>query len=502
MSRENCSHKQPLIRLVNRQQLSWRAVDVERLIGEDHPARAIWTLVGHLDLSHFYQCIESSAAEGGRPAFDPQLLISLWVYAYSQGIGSAREVARRCEFDPALQWLTGLDEVNYHTLADFRVEKQKELDELFTQVLAALSKEGLITLQQVMQDGTKIKAQASTRSYHREGTIREHLEQAGRHVVEMGDPRNEETSTKTKQARERARREQKERLEQALEELEKLQAGKSGEKAKHQARVSTSDPQARVMKQSDGGLALSYNVQISTDAARGLIVGVAVTQEANDSAQLLPAVDRVEERLEKMPQQMVADGGYTTRENIERMAERDIDFLGSWPWENVSSGTTTPNRLPPSAFVYDMERNCFICPEGKLLGYDCRHSKVTGVVLYRYSAKIEDCHSCARKSQCCPENEKRGRSVIRLKESAPIIAFREKMRSEKAQEQYRRRGRVVEFCHAWIKSKLGLRQFHVRGLVKVQMEMLWACLTYNLQHWIRLRRPTGCTLRITSPANH
>jgi transposase len=134
MSQENPNSK-PLIRYVNRQQMSWRAVDVEKLIGEDHPARAIWALVGRLDLRRFYEGIDSSAEQGGRPAFDPQLLISLWVYAYSQGIGSAREVARRCEFDPAFQWLTGLDEVNYHTLADFRVEKQKELDELFTQVV-------------------------------------------------------------------------------------------------------------------------------------------------------------------------------------------------------------------------------------------------------------------------------------------------------------------------------------------------------------------------------
>jgi hypothetical protein len=111
---------------------------VSRLGLSPHPARAIWALVGRLDLSRFYDGIESSAEEGGRPAFDPQLLISLWVYAYSQGMGSAREVARRCEFDPAFQWLTGLDEVNYHTLASFRVERQKELDELFTQLLAAL----------------------------------------------------------------------------------------------------------------------------------------------------------------------------------------------------------------------------------------------------------------------------------------------------------------------------------------------------------------------------
>src|ERR1700681_3023757 len=163
MSEENITNKQPLIRYVNRQQMSWRAVDVERLISEDHPARAIWTLVGRLDLSPFYRTIESSAEEGGRPAFDPQLLISLWAYAYSQAIGSAREVARRCEYDPAFQWLTGLQEVNYHTLADFRVDRQKELDELFTQVLAALSKEGLITLEQVMQESTKIKPVGRTR---------------------------------------------------------------------------------------------------------------------------------------------------------------------------------------------------------------------------------------------------------------------------------------------------------------------------------------------------
>src|ERR1700686_1286338 len=354
MSQENTASKQPLIRYVNRQQMSWRAVDVDKLIAEDHRARAIWTLVGRLDLSPFYRAIERSTEEGGRPAFDPQLLISLWVYAYSQGIGSAREVARRCAYDPAFQWLTGWEEVNYHTLADFRVEKQQELDELFTQVLAALSQEGLITLEQVMQDGTKIKAQASSRSYCQEETIREHLERARRRVAEMGDPRNEESSPKAKQAQVRAQRQQQERLESALEELQKWQVRKSGEKAKKKTRVSNSDPQARAMHQPDGGLALSYNAQISTDAAQGLIVGVAVTQEPNDSGQLLPAVDRLEQRLEKKPQQMVADSGYTTRENIEKMAGREIDFLGPMRYENVPRGANLvpagelPERLRPT----------------------------------------------------------------------------------------------------------------------------------------------------------
>jgi len=485
MSQENANNK-PLIRWVNRQQMSWRAVDVERLVDEDHLARAIWTLIGRMDLGQFYQSIESSAEEGGRPAFDPQLLISLWVYAYSQGIGSAREVARRCEYDPAFQWLTGLQEVNYHTLADFRVEKQKELDELFTQVVAALSKEGLVTLDQVMQDGTKIRAQASPRSVHWENQIQTHVERARRRVAEMGDPRSEEASPREKQARARARRERQERLEKSLEELEKLRMLKAA-RSPHK-RVSITDPEARIMKQPDGGLALSYNAQLSTDAAHGLIVGVRVTQAASDWEQLLPALEQIGQRLQQQPKQIVADAGYTTRAVIEEMAERQTDFLGSMPREDANSGRTAPHRLPPSAFLFQPETNRYVCPEGKFLYHEGRLKNERGLVSRRYLARAKDCQPCVRKPECCPENRRGGRGILRLEESAAVLSFRQKMATEPARASYRRRGRVAEFCNAWIKCKLGLRQFHVRGLVKVQMEMLWACLTYNLQQWVRLRK--------------
>src|SRR3990170_1656369 len=408
MSPENVTSKQPLIRPINRQQMSWRAVDVERLIGEDHPARAIWALVGRMDLGRFYQAIESSAEEGGRPAFDPQLLISLWVYAYSQ--------------------------------------------------------EGLVTLEQVMQDGTKIRAAAGPRSRQRESTIREHWERAGKRVQEMGDPWSEEASPRTRQARLRAR------LDQAMEELEKLRKLKAARSPNK--RVSISDPEARMMKQADGGLALSYNAQISTDAAQGFIVEARVTQAASDWEQLLPAVERIEQRLQQKPQQMVADAGYTTRAAIEEMAERKMDFLGSMPREDASTGKTTPGRLPPSAFVYQAERNRYVCPQGKFLRYEGRHTQQRGLTQYRYQAQKQDCELGLQKPQCCPGNRNYGRSVMRLEESAVVIAFRRKMLGPEAQIQYRRRGRVVEFCHAWIKCKLGLRQFHVRGLAKAGTELL------------------------------
>ena len=144
----------------------------------------------------------------------------------------------------------------------------------------------------------------------------------------------------------------------------------------------------------------------------GLIVGVAVTQEVNDCRQLLPAVDRLEARLKKKPQQMIADTGYTTRETIEAMAQREIDFLGSMV-EEKKRGRPALERLPPTAFVYDRERDCFVCPEGKLLGYEGCHTKKKGFTYYRYEAEWRDCQSCARKPQCCPENQKQGRSVVR-----------------------------------------------------------------------------------------
>jgi transposase len=146
-------HAAARVMRVDRRQIIWEMLDVERLIEDDHPARAIWELVGRLDLVGFIATIGWLKGGAGRPAYDPHLLISLWVYAYSRGIGSAREVARRCEHDPAFRWLTGLMVVNHHTLSDFRLAHRAALDELFTQVLGLLSAEGLIELRTVTHDG-------------------------------------------------------------------------------------------------------------------------------------------------------------------------------------------------------------------------------------------------------------------------------------------------------------------------------------------------------------
>jgi len=411
------------LKAVDRKQLMLRPVDVEQLIEEDHPARAIWAFTGRMDWSRFLASIQAVEGVAGREAWDPRLLASLWIYAYSRGIGSAREVARRCGYDPGFQWLTGLQEVNYHTLADFRVSYQSELDELFAQALGLLSAEGLITLERVMHDGTKIKACAGADSFRREERIRAHLEAARGQVAAMGDPRAE-PSARQRAARQRAQRERTQRLEQALEELEKIREVKAGSEAKAQARVSQSDPESRVMKQGDGGFAPSYNAQISTDAAHGLIVGAGVTQCGSDYGELVGSVERVEQSTGQKLKQVVVDGGFTSRESVVAMDEKGIEMIGSMAEHNEQSAGQLQRRgvteaFYPQAFAYDAQQDVYRCPAGTLLRHDGQE-KAAGIVHHLYRAPAATCAACPFKSQCCPQNESKGRRITRAVE-APVV---------------------------------------------------------------------------------
>ena len=474
---------------IDRRQLMLRSVDVERLVEEDHPVRAIWELVGQVDLEPFYEGIGAVEGEAGRPVWDPQLLVSLWIYAYSQGVSSAREISGLCEYHPAYQWLTGLEVVNHHTLSDFRVEHREALDLLFSEVLGVLSHQGLVTLKRVMQDGTKVKASASDKSFRRKAMLEKHLALARQQVAQMGDPRSEELSQRVVKARQRALREKRERLEEALRELERMEVSRSKSSEKKEVRASTSDPQARVMLQVKGAYGPGYNVQVSTDAGAKIIVGVGVSQSANDAAELEPGVERVEENLGQEPEQMVVDAGYTNQDSIEAMARREIDLIGALPERKKASWDPLKRRgvrveFYPEAFRYEVSTDRYTCPAGKELVYETREQHA-GWWHYRYRARASDCRACAFQDRCCP-GTKKGRSLVRREPTATLVAFQAKMETQEAKEIYKQRAGVAEFPHAWIKEKIGLRQFRLRGLVKVTMEAVWACLTYNICQWIRL----------------
>ena len=478
----------PRFQAIDREQLSWRMINVERLIAEDHPARAIWDFVGKLDLSSYTSKARSVEGMAGRPLLHPRLLISLWIYAYSNGVGSARAIERLCGCDPAYQWLTGTEVVNAHSLSDFRVDHEAELKGLFVQVLALLSSDGLITLERVMQDGTKIRASAASDSFRTEKGIQAAIQAAQEHVNAVDQTSEEETTRRAIKANERAQRQRSQRLQSALEELQKLQ---KEAKDKEKVRVSTTDPEARVMKHAEGGFAPSYNVQLNTDAANGVVVAVDVTQAGNDVQQLTSGVEHVEQNLGDKPRQMVADGGYVSRDNIIDMKARGVDFIGP-QCDDANKGKHLYQCRGISAeyhnskFVYEAEGDRYVCPQGRFLPFDSKSDRKS-FVIFRYRAEKADCQACPAKGQCCPKNQKAGRSINRISEFPEVLEFREKMQTEEAREVYRQRSQVAETPNLWIKAKFKLRQFSVRGLRKVGMEALWACITYDIRLWIRLR---------------
>jgi hypothetical protein len=244
------------------------------------------------------------------------------------------------------------------------------------------------------------------------------------------------------------------------------------------------------MKHGDGAIGPSYNAQISTDAECKAIVAARLTQDANDMESLEPAVELVTRNMGREPEQIVADGGYTTRANIMAMKERDIEFIGSLGDQAArQAAAVTARGIDPKFasqfFILQPGSNTLECPAGKQLRY-VRQNQVRGDLYHRYQAAGNDCSCCAYQRQCCPRNPEKGRAIARRVAEAPdIAAFRLKMESEEARMIYRQRGEVAEFPNAWIKEKIGLRKFSMWGIVKAGIELTWACLTYNAMLWIR-----------------
>jgi transposase len=485
------------LRSVNRQQTMMAEICVEELIPANHKARAIWDLVGRMDLSRFTESLRTAAGCAGRPAWDPRLMISLWVYAYSEEISSAREIERMMQWESGMQWLAGLQKINHHSLSDFRVEHGAAVDELFAQLLALLAEAGLVDLQQVMHDGTKIQAQAGGASFRREKTLQERLAEARQVVAQLGDASAE---TRQEAAKQRVARERKQRLEVAWEQLQVLQAQKP-EAEQAAVRVSLIEPEARMMKHgSDGGIAPSYNAQISTESSHKIIVGVHLSQCSSDAQSLQSALEVVEENLGEKPKQVVVDGGFTNRTNIVECQAQGIDLVGSManPQERseaaMKSQGIDPAFAPHHFHILEAGQQQLQCPAGNILPY-VRQNQKRGDLYHLFQARSADCVACRYQPQCCPKTAAKGRTVsIRVEEQAEMAAFRQKMKLPENRAIYRRRSEVAEFPNAWIKDKLGLRKFNVRGIAKAGSELLWACLTYNIQQWVRLvwlRPPIG-----------
>jgi transposase len=422
------------LRVPERRQVAMIVQCPDDLVPAGHPVRMVMALVETLDVSRFAEPIKAREGVAGRDATDPRLLVGLWMYGCIRGIGSARELARRCEESAPFRWLCGGVGVNHRLLSDFRGDHGAALDDLFTQVIASLVDKGLVSVSRVSQDGVRVRVSAGADSFRREERLQKLLEESKQHVEELRRQlENPEIaaglSTQQRAARRRAAAEKQQRLEQAIAQLpelkrkqaeaaEKAGQGKRGQKIRAtEARVSTSDAEARRMKMPNGGFNPACNVQLATDTASRAIVGVAVSYEGSDSAGLSePMREQVEQRSGRKVEQHLLDGGYLRLTDIEGAHEQGVEVF-----------------LPPKP-----ARN----------------------------------------------PERRGRELEpKPGDSQAVLAWKRRMASEEGQEIYRQRAATSETVNADLRSYRGLTQLTVRGLPKIQCVALWCALAYNVLHF-------------------
>jgi transposase len=392
----------------NRDQVELTPTDLESLLPPGHAARLVWRFVEGLDLTAFYARIKAREGHAGRAPIDPKILIALWLYATIDGVGSAREVDRLCYAHDAYRWLRGGVSVNYHTVSDFRVTHHTALDDLLTQSIAVLRHQGVVTLARVAQDGTRIRASAGAGSFRREASLRECLREA-RQLVARTQRATAGERSREEAAEARAAADRVARVEAALAELPAVAEAKQRNRSKGEPRVSTTDPEARIMKLADGGFRPAYNVQFATDQDSDVIVGVAVSNIGSDQQQLVPMLQQLDARVGP-PATLLADGGYVTHEAIDAAAARGVTLLMPVPRRR---GSTEP--VP-----------------------------------------------------------------IQATDSPAVAAWRTRMQTDAAQQQYRARGGIAERINADVRTHRTLGRLIVRGLTKVHTAVLWVALAHNV----------------------
>lgn len=325
----------------DRKQVLLRPSDLDSLLAADHRARVVWGFVSNLDLSAFHERVAAREGSGGRPAFDPAVLLTLWIYATLEGVGSARAVERLCEEHDAYRWICGGLTINHHTLSDFRVDRAAELDELMTKIVGTLLAAGAVTMERVAQDGMRTRASASAPSFRRRETLRRCLDEAREQVATLRREIEEEpdaTERRRVQAKERAAQDRERRVAAALAQWDEVaqHAKTPQDEREEKVRVSTTDPDARVMRMPDGGFRPAFNAQFATDTRSQVIVGVRLTNSGGDMGQMTPMLEELDRRFGRLPSEYLVDGGFAKLAAIEDAAADGVKVFAPLPTKETA----------------------------------------------------------------------------------------------------------------------------------------------------------------------
>jgi transposase len=308
---------------------------------ENHLAYCVSDVVDQLDLSAIESVYEEE--DRGQPPYHPRMMVKILVYSYCVGVFSSRRMQKRLVEDVAFRVLAAGHEPDFRTLSDFRKIHLKALEELFQQVLGLALEVGALKLGRVALDGSKVKANASKHkamSYGRMDETEKRLRKEVRELLKQAEAVDEEEDKRYGRERQGEElpeelqrretriariREAKKALEQRAREKAESE-GKDGQKAKPESKdqYNFTDPESRILKGSDA-FVQGYNTQVAVEPALQLIVGQRVTQAANDKQQMVPLIEVVQEQSGQKPEEVLADSGYCSEENLKYLAKRRME---------------------------------------------------------------------------------------------------------------------------------------------------------------------------------
>ncbi len=465
---------------------------LDEKVADDHPVREIWNFVQKLDNDIFENGIISYIGENGRPAKDRQILFTLWLYATTEGIGSARYINILVKRDDIYRWIAGGIKLNYHTISDFRSDNEKMLDELFIQCLAVIMKDLDIEVTRIGTDGTKIRAKAKRDSFYKEETVELYLDEAKKHLEEV-KKQNEESvdlDKRIKAAQLRHAKENVEKCEKALETLKEIQKSKRPSE-KESVKASITEPEARVMK--FGGSSAfhpAYNVQCSEDLDTDLILAIEPTQDHNDSKGLEKVVPEVEKNLEELPPDWAADKGFSNHDQLDYMDKKGLNLYV--PKVPGSSNSSTSTDFFKDNSTINPDEKKITCPKGYEFNAYERSNGSSGSRPFGFKRKVHFCEECPFDEKCFPEKNGKKRKEIHYtiptqRHLDLLEKLKDRLDTSMAEEILRLRF-ASELVHAKIKCNFGLTQFHVQTLEKVRRELLLVAITHNIKRWMSLRR--------------
>lgn len=442
---------------------------LDELIPQDHPVRVVDAFVDSLDLGAL-EFGKVQPAATGRPPYDPGDMLKLYVYGYLNQVRSSRRLERESGRNVELLWLLNRLSPDFKTIANFRQDNRQAIVGVCRAFVRFCREQGLFGAELVSIDGSKFRAVASRKAVYTPKRIERELvrieQRVNEYLTELDKVDNNEPAV-TSGGRQTAAA--LTALQERRAELQTLAAQMGTQGARQKV---VTEPEARLMRQSGGGHAVSYNVQTAVDAKHKLIVSHEVTQDGNDLNQLLPMAKGAQAAFGVERFTVVADAGY---QNGEQGAACKVAGVTA-----VVPGKQMVNPKGPyftkDRFTYEPERDQYRCPAGEVLTVYKTDQKIRT----RYYSTAA-CETCSLRGQC---TRSRRRTVNRHFDADELEAM-----NRRAAEQpgwMRERMCLSEHPFGTMKYMLGNGRFLVRGMEKVKAEMALTVLGYNLKRVIKI----------------